>query len=114
MVGHSGKLSAAIAAVEAVDACLGKIHRACQNTGTEILITADHGNAEQMVNPKTNKSHTAHTNNPVPLIYVGARNVTLIEPEVGSLAGLAPSLLKLMGVERPAEMTGQCLLTIDQ
>jgi len=114
MVGHSGKLSAAISAVEAVDACLGKIHKACQNTGAEMLITADHGNAEQMVNPKTNKSHTAHTNNPVPLIYVGARNVALVEPDVGSLAGLAPSLLKLMGIESPAEMTGQCLLTIDR
>lgn len=114
MVGHSGKLAAAISAVEAVDACLGKIHEACQNTDAEMLITADHGNAEQMVNPKTNKSHTAHTNNPVPLIYVGDRKITLLGPDIGSLAGLAPSLLKLMGVESPAEMTGQCLLTIDQ
>lgn len=78
-----------------------------------MLITADHGNAEQMVNPKTNKSHTAHTNNSVPLIYVGERKVELLEPDVGSLAGLAPSLLKLMNIESPVEMTGQCLLTID-
>jgi len=113
MVGHSGKLSAVISAVETVDACLGKIHKACQNTGAEMLITADHGNAEQMVNPITNKIHTAHTNNPVPLIYVGGRDITLLEPSVGSLAGLAPSLLKLIGVEKPEEMTGQCLLTIN-
>ncbi len=112
MVGHSGKLAAAISAVEAVDACLGRVHRACQKTGAEMLITADHGNAEQMVNPKTKKTHTAHTSNPVPLIYVGERKVTLADHNVGSLAGLAPSLLKLMSLESPGEMTGQCLLTI--
>lgn len=113
MVGHSGKLAAAISAVEAVDTCLGKVYKACQDTGSEMLITADHGNAEQMVNPKTSKMHTAHTSNPVPLLYVGERDVTLIEPNIGSLAGLAPSLLELIGVERPSEMTGQCLLTIN-
>ncbi|MCS5592582.1 MAG: 2,3-bisphosphoglycerate-independent phosphoglycerate mutase [Gammaproteobacteria bacterium] len=113
MVGHSGKLSAAISAVEAIDACIGRVYEACQSTGAEMLITADHGNAEQMVNPKTNKMHTAHTNNPVPLLYVGGRDVTLIEPDTGTLAGLAPSLLELMGVEKPGEMTGQCLLTIN-
>jgi len=110
MVGHTGKLDAAIFAVEAVDRCLGKIHQAALETDTEILITADHGNAEQMLDPKTQKSHTAHTTNPVPLIYVGDKKVSLLGPHVGTLADLAPTLLALMGIEQPMEMSGQNLL----
>ncbi len=97
-------------AVEAVDRCLGKIHHAALETDTEILITADHGNAEQMLDPKTQKSHTAHTTNPVPLIYVGDKKVSLLGPHVGTLADLAPTLLALMGIEQPMEMSGQNLL----
>jgi len=112
MVGHSGNLEATIKAVEAVDTCLGEVHKACEETGAEILITADHGNAEQMVNPKTNKSHTAHTTNPVPLVYVGHRKASIAGPLVGTLADLAPTILTLMDIEQPEEMTGRCLLTI--
>ena len=112
MVGHSGNLEATIKAVEAVDTCLGKVHKACEEISAEILITADHGNAEQMVNPNTNKSHTAHTNNPVPLVYVGHRKASIAEPLVGTLADLAPTILTLMDIEQPEEMTGRCLLTI--
>ena len=112
MVGHSGNLEATIKAVEAVDTCLGEIHRVCEESGAEILITADHGNAEQMVNPKTNKSHTAHTNNPVPLVYVSHRKASIAVPLVGTLADLAPTILTLMDIEQPEEMTGRCLLAI--
>ena len=109
MVGHTGNLEAAIKAVEAVDSCLGKIHQACLESETEVLITADHGNAEQMLDPETQKNHTAHTTNPVPLIYVGKRKSLLLGPHVGTLADLAPSLLELMEIEQPKEMTGQSL-----
>ena len=110
MVGHSGKLKAAIMAVEAVDSCLGKIHQASLDNGTEILVTADHGNAEQMIDPKTHKNHTAHTTNPVPLVYIGKRKAFLLEPLLGSLADIAPTLLSLMDIEKPKEMTGQNLI----
>ena len=109
MVWHTGNLEAAIKAVEAVDSCLGKIHQACLESETEALITADHGNAEQMLDPETQKNHTAHTTNPVPLIYVGKRKSLLLGPHVGTLADLAPSLLELMEIEQPKEMTGQSL-----
>jgi 2,3-bisphosphoglycerate-independent phosphoglycerate mutase len=112
MVGHSGNLEATIKAVEAVDTCLGKVHKVCKEIGAEILITADHGNAEQMVNPRTSKSHTAHTNNPVPLVYVSHRKASIAGPLVGTLADLAPTILTLMDIEQPEEMTGRCLLTI--
>ena len=109
MVGHTGNLEAAIKAVEAVDSCLGKIHQACLECETEILITADHGNAEQMLDPETQKNHTAHTTNPVPLIYVGKRKNSLLGPHIGTLADLAPTLLELMEIKQPKEMTGQSL-----
>ncbi|MBC8493546.1 MAG: 2,3-bisphosphoglycerate-independent phosphoglycerate mutase [Candidatus Thioglobus sp.] len=111
MVGHSGKLDAAIKAVEAVDACLGIIFQAVKTIDGEILITADHGNAEQMVNPKTQEVHTAHTNNPVPLIFVSAREADIAQPCEGALSDIAPTLLAMMGVEQPTEMTGKSLLT---
>ncbi|MEC7596201.1 MAG: 2,3-bisphosphoglycerate-independent phosphoglycerate mutase [Pseudomonadota bacterium] len=110
MVGHTGNLQAAIKAVEAVDSCLGKIHLVAKETETEILITSDHGNAEQMLNSKTQKNHTAHTTNPVPLIYIGAKKNSLLGPHIGTLADLAPTLLSLMDIEQPKEMTGQNLL----
>lgn len=110
MVGHSGKLKAAIMAVEAVDNCLGKIYQTGLDTDTEILVTADHGNVEQMIDPKTDKNHTAHTTNPVPLVYIGKRKASLLEPLVGTLADIAPTLLALMDIEKPKEMTGQSLI----
>lgn len=113
MVGHSGNLKATILAIEAIDKCLKKVLQACDKNEAEILITADHGNAEQMLDLKTKNMHTAHTNNLVPLIYVGNRNIKLLASGVGSLAGLAPSLLELIGIEKPKEMTGKCLLKIN-
>ena len=111
MAGHTGTLVAAIKAVEAVDSCLGKIHKAAKETETEILITADHGNAEQMTDSLTQKSHTAHTTNPVPLIYIGNKKNSLLGPHIGTLADIAPTLLSLMNIDKPTEMSGQNLLT---
>jgi len=110
MVGHTGNLEAAIKAVEAVDKCLGKIYLVTKETETEVLITSDHGNVEQMLNSKTQKNHTAHTTNPVPLIYIGTKKNSLLGPHIGTLADLAPTLLSLMDIEQPREMTGQNLL----
>ncbi len=112
MVGHSGKLDAAIKAVEAVDACLGVVYQSLSSIeGAEMLITADHGNAEQMVNPKTGEAHTAHTNNLVPLVFVSDRKAEIAKPGAGALSDIAPTLLMMMGIEQPDEMTGKSLIT---
>ena len=111
MVGHSGKLDAAIKAVEAVDKCLGIIYQATHEIGGSMLITADHGNAEQMVNPETGEVHTAHTNNLVPLLYIGEREAKIANPGDGALSDIAPTLLAMMDVEQPDEMSGTSLLT---
>jgi len=113
MVGHSGNLDAAIKSVEAVDACLGIVYQAMHEINGEILITADHGNAEQMVNPETGEVHTAHTNNPVPLIFISDRKATIAKPEEGALSDIAPTLLAMMDIEQPEEMTGTSLLTFN-
>jgi 2,3-bisphosphoglycerate-independent phosphoglycerate mutase len=107
MVGHTGNFEATVKAIEALDTCLGRVIEALKKAGGEALITADHGNAEQMVNPETGQPHTAHTSNPVPLIYVG-RPATLVES--GSLCDVAPTMLALMGLEKPEEMGGHSLL----
>ena len=109
MVGHSGKLDAAIAAVEAVDTCLGRLSEAVTAAGGQLLITADHGNAEQMENPETGQAHTAHTMNKVPVILVNAPSGTGALAD-GRLADIAPTLLELMGLAKPAEMTGRSLI----
>jgi 2,3-bisphosphoglycerate-independent phosphoglycerate mutase len=100
-------LAAAIKAAETVDAGLGAIAEAVQRQGGALLVTADHGNAELMVDPVTGKPHTAHTTNPVPLMLIGGQAKALAE---GRLADIAPTLLALMGLKQPAEMTGQSLL----
>ena len=107
MVGHTGKLEAAILAVETLDHCLGRVKKALHRVGGEMLITADHGNAEQMQDHQNHQPHTAHTTNPVPLIYVG-REAEL--EENGALCDIAPTLLKMMGLKQPAEMTGHPLI----
>jgi 2,3-bisphosphoglycerate-independent phosphoglycerate mutase len=107
MVGHSGNLQAAIKAVEAVDRCLGRLRAAVEAKGGAILITADHGNAETMVDPVTGEPHTAHTLNRVPVIVVGAAGRKVSD---GKLADVAPTLLELMGLPKPAVMTGHSLL----
>ena len=108
MVGHTGILSAAIAACEAVDAGLGRVLAALDKAGGAMIVTADHGNCELMVDPVTGGPHTSHTTNPVPVILVGGPpGVTLRN---GRLADLAPTLLDLMGLPLPPEMTGQSLI----
>jgi len=109
MVGHTGQMDAAVAAVEAVDRCLGAVCEALDNTGGELLITADHGNVEQMTDPKTGQAHTAHTTNPVPFLFRG-REVQGIRD--GSLRDIAPTLLQLLALPRPAAMTGRPLLDL--
>jgi 2,3-bisphosphoglycerate-independent phosphoglycerate mutase len=108
MVGHTGSLPAAIRAVETVDSCLARIVAAVREQGGTLFVTADHGNAEQMIDPATGGPHTAHTTNPVPAILVdGPAGVTLAD---GRLADVAPTLLALMGLPQPAAMTGHSLL----
>lgn len=108
MVGHTGNLAAASAAIEALDQCLAAVVSALAEVDGEALITADHGNAEMMLDPKSNQPHTAHTLNKVPLIYVGKRNLKLVSD--GTLADIAPSLLQLMGLPQPSDMTGRSLV----
>jgi 2,3-bisphosphoglycerate-independent phosphoglycerate mutase len=106
MVGHSGKIEPTIKAVETVDACLGEIEKAVRAKGGAMLITADHGNAEMMIDPVTGGPHTAHTTNPVPFIVVAedAKKYTL-KPN-GSLRDISPTILGMLGVAEPKEMTG--------
>ena len=109
MVGHAGKMSAAVKAVETVDACLGRMVAALEKVGGAALITADHGNAEQMRNVAENEAHTAHTSNPVPAILV-AEAMIGEQLRDGLLADVAPTLLQLMALEIPPEMTGRPLV----
>jgi len=107
MVGHTGSMTAAIAAVEAVDGCLGVVVEAITYVNGELLVTADHGNVEQMADRHTGQSHTAHTSNPVPLLYYGRRADMSTG---GALRDIAPTMLNLLGITPPAEMTGRSLL----
>lgn len=107
MVGHTGVIPAVVEAVQTADACLGDVLAAIEARGGVALVTADHGNAEQMLTPD-GKPHTAHTTNPVPFIVVGDDGATLREG--GILGDVAPTILDLMGVEQPAEMTGRSLV----
>ncbi|MCB1761377.1 MAG: 2,3-bisphosphoglycerate-independent phosphoglycerate mutase [Gammaproteobacteria bacterium] len=108
MVGHTGNFAAAVTAVEALDHCLGLVLEAIERVGGEMLITADHGNAELMRDPKTGQPHTAHTSDPVPLVYVG-RLATGVR-EGGALCDIAPTLLHMLQLPVPVEMTGRNLL----
>lgn len=110
MVGHTGDYSAAVAAVEALDHCIGRLVTAIETHGGEVLITADHGNCEQMNDYDSGQVHTQHTTNPVPLVYVGHRNVSLRDTG-GVLSDVAPTLLAMMGIEQPASMSGTNLIT---
>jgi 2,3-bisphosphoglycerate-independent phosphoglycerate mutase len=109
MVGHSGKIEPTVKAVETVDSCLGRIEKAVRAKGGAMLITADHGNAEMMIDPATGGPHTAHTTNPVPFIVVAedAKQYTL-KPN-GSLRDISPTLLGMLAIDEPKEMTGQDL-----
>ena len=107
MVGHTGNLDATIKAIETIDKCVGKVVSAINDVNGVLLITADHGNAEQMIDYKTGEPHTAHTTNPVPLILVGDKEAKLKE---GRLADLAPTMLDIMDIEKPKEMLGKSLI----
>ena len=109
MVGHTGSLEAAIKAVEAVDECVGKVVSLVEEKDGNLIITADHGNAEQMIDYKTGEPHTAHTTNPVPLILVTS-NKDLKLKNSGKLADIAPTMLEIMKLEKPEEMIGESLL----
>jgi 2,3-bisphosphoglycerate-independent phosphoglycerate mutase len=109
MVGHSGKFDAAVKAIEAIDRALGRVLQAVRSSGGEMLITADHGNAEQMLDEDTGQPHTAHTSNLVPLVYVG-RAAQMSEH--GSLSDIVPSMMYLMNLEIPPEMTGTPLVSL--
>jgi 2,3-bisphosphoglycerate-independent phosphoglycerate mutase len=106
MVGHSGNLAATIKACEVVDGCLARVIASAEKTGTRLLITADHGNCEMMIDPKTGGPHTAHTTNPVPFVIVGD-DANLRSG--GALCDVGPTVLSMLGVETPAEMTGKDL-----
>jgi 2,3-bisphosphoglycerate-independent phosphoglycerate mutase len=112
MVGHSGVLPAAVKAVEAVDACLARVVASAERAGTILLITADHGNCELMIDPSSGGPHTAHTTNPVPFLVVGHDGLKRLRP-AGSLRDVGPTVLHLLGVEPPAVMTGKDLREID-
>ncbi len=109
MVGHTGVLEAAVKACKTVDECVGKIVEACRIHGITMLLTADHGNAETMVNETTGKPQTAHTTNKVPFIVINSKNDIELTQD-GALCDIAPTILKLMDIDKPAEMTGKSLI----
>jgi len=112
MVGHTGVFEAAVKAVECLDKCVGRIVEALDRVGGEALITADHGNVEQMEDVMTGQAHTAHTCEPVPFIYVGKRDLKIREG--GVLADVAPTMLTLLGLPVPAEMSGRSIVELNQ
>jgi len=109
MVGHSGKIEPTVKAVETVDACLGRIEAAVRAKGGALLITADHGNAEMMIDPATGGPHTAHTTNPVPFIVVSENGKQFTLRNDGSLRDISPTILGMLGLPEPKEMTGRDL-----
>jgi 2,3-bisphosphoglycerate-independent phosphoglycerate mutase len=109
MVGHSGKIDATVKGVETIDTCLGQIYRELKQRGGSMLITADHGNAEMMVDPVTGGPHTAHTTNPVPVILVSENADQYRLRDGGSLRDISPTLLGMLGEEKPGRMTGEDL-----
>jgi 2,3-bisphosphoglycerate-independent phosphoglycerate mutase len=110
MVGHTGRIDAATKAVETVDACLGRLSEAVEQTGGTLVITADHGNAEMMRDPETGEPHTTHTLNPVPFLVVNPP-AKVGHLENGRLSDIAPTLLDILGLTKPAAMTGHSLIS---
>ena len=109
MVGHTGILDAAVKAVETVDACVGRAVEALREVDGQMFLCADHGNVEQLVDYETKEPFTAHTTNPVPFILINADPAYALR-ENGCLADIIPTMIELMGMEQPAEMTGKSLL----
>ncbi len=114
MVGHSGKIEPTVKAVETVDACLGRIELAVRAKGGAMLITADHGNAEMMIDPATGGPHTAHTTNPVPFIVVAENSKQFTLLDKGSLRDISPTILGMLNLPEPKEMTGKDLRVMKQ
>jgi 2,3-bisphosphoglycerate-independent phosphoglycerate mutase len=112
MVGHTGDFDASVKAVEVVDQCLARIVAAIESINGHLLVTADHGNVEQMLDPATNQPLTSHTSGPVPLVYVGASDQVFLGQ--GSLCDIAPTLLHLMSMPIPNEMTGKVLMGVER
>ena len=110
MIGHTGNLRAAIQAVEAVDKSMAEIFKTIQEHDGVFIITADHGNVEQMVNPKTGEPDTEHTGHPVPFIVANDTQVTALRSG-GKLSDVAPTILQIMGIAAPDEMEGKSLIT---
>ena len=110
MVGHTGDFAATVKAIETIDFCLEKIIFALKSVGGELLITADHGNAEKMFDHQTNQAHTAHTSDPVPFIYIG-RPAKIVQSD-GKLSDIAPTMLYLLGLPQPTEMTGKKIVSL--
>ncbi|HEY5645344.1 MAG TPA: 2,3-bisphosphoglycerate-independent phosphoglycerate mutase [Pseudomonadales bacterium] len=110
MVGHTGNFDAAVTAVETLDRCLGRIEEALAKIGGQMLVTADHGNVEQMFDRESEQAHTAHTSEPVPLVYIGPQSVSFSAS--GTLSDVAPTILTLMHLDIPTEMTGKSLAKI--
>ncbi len=108
MVGHTGSLEAAIKAVEAVDECIGKVYQEVLKVDGNLIIIADHGNCEQMIDYSTGDPHTAHTTNPVPIILISSDSTLKVKE--GRLADIAPTMLDLLGLNKPSEMTGDSLI----
>jgi 2,3-bisphosphoglycerate-independent phosphoglycerate mutase len=112
MVGHTGNLEATIEAIEVIDECLGRVVDETLAKNGTVIITADHGNAEQMIDPVTGQIFTAHTTNPVPVILIGGQRCELREG--GSLRDIAPTMLGILGLEKPEQMTGNDLRVEDR
>ena len=110
MVGHTGSFPATVKAIETIDACLGRIEQVLLQVGGEAIITADHGNAEIMYDEQTKQAHTAHTCDPVPFVYLGRPATTLFQ--MSRLSDIAPTILYILGLEIPKEMTAQILLKL--
>ena len=110
MVGHTGNLKAAVKAVETVDKCVEKIARAADEFGAALVVTADHGNSDQLFEPAINEAHTRHTMNPVEVVIYGKGLEGLLMRKSGTLGDIAPTVLQLMGLKKPEEMTGQSLI----
>jgi 2,3-bisphosphoglycerate-independent phosphoglycerate mutase len=114
MVGHSGSLPATIRAVETVDACLARVVAAAERTGARLLVTADHGNCELMIDPATGGPHTAHTTNPVPFLLIDPAAPQAAPLRAGGALGdVGPTVLAMLGIERPDEMTGRDLRELE-
>jgi len=112
MLGHSGSLPATIAAVETVDRCLTRVLASADTSGARLLITADHGNCEMMIDPATGGPHTAHTTSPVPLVVIDPDGERPLRTG-GALCDVGPTVLRFLGLERPMEMTGMDLQQLE-